>query len=167
DWETLRLPTDPSFNIAEKRAIFTELEFKSEIASLNHPFHPSNNGNFKAAEPAQNAVVAAIKTSQDSKNTANKQWHTVTSQADFDTLIQRLGAAKHFVIDTETTDVNWQHAELVGLSFALQSHEAYSVPVAHVDEMGNRIEQLTREDVLAQLKPILQNPQIGKIGQHL
>lgn len=167
DWETLRLPTDPSFNIAEKRAIFTELEFKSEIASLNHPFHPSNNGNFKAAEPAQNAVVAAIKTSQDSKNTANKQWHTVTSQADFDTLIQRLGAAKHFVIDTETTDVNWQHAELVGLSFALQSHEAYYVPVAHVDEMGNRIEQLARDDVLAQLKPILQNPQIGKIGQHL
>ncbi|MBD3728045.1 MAG: DNA polymerase I, partial [Moraxella osloensis] len=101
------------------------------------------------------------------KNPVDKQWHTVTSQADFDTLIQRIGASKHFVIDTETTDVNWQHAELVGLSFALQSHEAYYVPVAHVDEMGNRIEQLAREDILAQLKPILQNPQIGKIGQHL
>ncbi|MFO1383948.1 MAG: hypothetical protein U1E91_03190 [Moraxella sp.] len=105
-----------------------------------------------AAESAQNTIHTTqwskrLKLAKIAKNTANKQWHTITSQADFDMLIQRLGASKHFVIDTETTDVNWQHAKLVGLSFALQSHEAYYVPVAHVDEMGNRIEQLAREDV--------------------
>ena len=175
DWETLRLPTDPSFNLEEKRAIFTELEFKSEIASLNHPFHPSNNGSFNQDQPAQNAtknpVGEAIKTSQDRDNPIKKQWHTITTQADFDQLMQRLQAAKQFVLDTETTDVNWQKAELVGLSFALQSHEAFYVPVAHVNaditSGGNPIKQLNRDEVLAKLKPILENPAIGKIGQHL
>lgn len=167
DWETLRLPTDPSFNLEEKRAIFTELEFKSEIASLNHPFHPANNASFNHDQPIANPVVEAIKASQDGDNPIKKQWHTVTTTADFDQLIQRLQAAKHFVLDTETTDVNWQHAQLVGLSFALQSHEAFYVPIAHVDAVGQPIDQLNRDDVLARLKPILENPNIGKIGQHL
>ena len=163
DWESLRLPTDPTFNLEAKRQLFGELEFKGEIASLNHPFHPANNGNFNQTQAAQNPVVAAIKTSQGSAN----NWHTITTQADFDQLVQRLTTAQHFVLDTETTDVNWQHAKLVGLSFALKAHEAYYVPVAHIDEMGNRIEQLNCDEVLATLKPILENPQIGKIGQHL
>lgn len=163
DWETLRLPTDPSFNLEEKRAIFNELEFKSEMASLNHPFHPSNNGNFNPSHPSETSIIEAIKASQDSP----KNWHTITTQAEFNRLLIRLETAKHFVLDTETTNVNWQNAELVGLSFALQSHEAFYVPVAHVDGIGNHIKQLNREHVLANLKPILENPQIGKIGQHL
>ena len=72
-------------------------------------------------------MVEAIKTSQDSKNTANKQWHTVTTQADFDTLIQRLGASKHFVIDTETTGFNKLYDRIIEL--AAVRADAYFNPV--------------------------------------
>ena len=167
DWESLRLPTDPTFNLDEKRKIFTELEFKGEIASLNHPFHPSNNANFSQTNqnsPTQNAIVEAVKTSQ---NMA-KKWHTVTTQADFDELVKKLQSVPYFVMDTETTAIDWQVAQLVGMSFAVQSHEAYYLPFIHIDEHGHLLkENLNRDEILATLKPILENPQIGKIGQHL
>ena len=182
DWESLRLPTDPTHNLAAQRDIFTTLEFKKELASMNHPFHPSNQVASQAANQATNPLMddGAVQGNtgrypivgdviQPSANASqDSQWHTITSQADFDDLVARLQAAPHFVIDTETTNLNWQSAKLVGLSFALQAHEAYYVPVAHVDELGNLLDnQLRLEDVLAALKPILENPAIGKIGQHL
>lgn len=165
DWESLRLPTDPSFNLEAQREIFTTLEFKKELASLNHPFHPSNafDDAPSSASTGRYPVVGNVVATP-----PDKAWHTITEQADFDALVARLQAVPHFVLDTETTDVNWQTAELVGLSFALQSHQAYYVPVAHVDELGQRIApQLDRDTVLVALKPMLENPQIGKIGQHL
>ena len=48
----------------------------------------------------------------------------------FDSLVAQLEAAPHFVLDTETTTIYWREAEIVGLSFAVQAHEAR--PRAHV-----------------------------------
>ncbi|MFP5430035.1 MAG: DNA polymerase I, partial [Gammaproteobacteria bacterium] len=56
-------------------------------------------------------------------------------------------------------------AEIVGLSFALRAGEAWYIPLGH-DYMGAP-DQLSRDHVLSALKPILENPAIGKIGQHL
>lgn len=173
DWESLRLPTDPTANLEAKRQIFTELEFRSEIASLNHPLHPANQAGLSdATEMSAPAATKAYATSahQDIKPSLakDKAWHTITEQTDFTTLLERLENAPHFVIDTETTDVNWQRADIVGLSFALQPHEAFYIPLTHVDPDGNYLApQLSRATVLAALKPILENDKIGKIGQHL
>ncbi len=92
-------------------------------------------------------------------------YHTVTTEADFAALLHTLGTATVFCVDTETTSLDYMQAEIVGLSFALRAGEAWYVPVGH-DYMGAP-DQLSREHVLAALKPIMENPAIGKIGQHL
>ena len=180
DWRDLKINTDPCAHIDELRALYSELEFRNELASLDHPNHPANaNGNgaqsvadsqadaesqAQIAKSLQSSIIDNIK---DSK-THDKAWHTVLDEPAFDSLVTLLESAPHFVLDTETTSVYWRQAELVGLSFAVKAHEAYYVPLTHSlegDELTTK--QLDRNMVLTRLKPILENPSIGKIGQHL
>ena len=87
------------------------------------------------------------------------------SQADWDALFQRFKDAQQFAIDTETTSLDYRIAEMVGLSVAFDSKDAYYVPFIH--DYEGAPEQLNRETILAQLKPILENPSVAKIGHHL
>jgi DNA polymerase-1 len=96
---------------------------------------------------------------------AEVTYHTVSTKDDFNALLKKLSAAAVFCVDTETTSLDYMQAEIVGLSFAVRAGEAWYVPVGH-DYMGAP-DQLARDDVLSALKPILENPAIGKIGQHL
>jgi len=90
---------------------------------------------------------------------------TVFNEEQFLTWCERLKNSEGFAFDTETTSLNAQAAELVGLSFAIDAGEAIYVPVAH-SYMGAP-EQLDRDWVLTQLKPILEDPKLPKIGQNL
>lgn len=180
DWRDLKINTDPCAHIDELRALYSELEFRNELASLDHPNHPANanaNGAQSVADSQADAesqaqIAKSLQSSindniKDSK-THDKAWHTVLDEPAFDSLVTLLESAPHFVIDTETTSVYWRQAELVGLSFAVKAHEAYYVPLTHSlegDELTTK--QLDRNMVLTRLKPILENPNIGKIGQHL
>ena len=176
DWQDLKINTDPCAHIDELRDLYNELEFRNELASLDHPNHPANGAQSVAhsqadtesqAQIAKSLQSSAINDITDSKS-HDRAWHTILDEPAFDSLIQLLEAAPHFVIDTETTSVYWRQAELVGLSFAVQAHEAYYIPLTHSLE-GDELtaKQLDRDTVLARLKPILENPNIGKIGQHL
>lgn len=91
-------------------------------------------------------------------------YETILDQASFDRWLTRLQEAPLFAFDTETTSIYAQQAELVGLSFAISPHEAAYVPVAH-NYMGMP-KQLDRDDVLAALKPLLEDPKKLKIAQH-
>lgn len=180
DWRDLKINTDPCAHIDELRALYSELEFRNELASLDHPNHPANaNGNgaqsvadSQADAESQAQITKSLQSSiidniKDSK-THDKAWHTVLDEPAFDSLVTLLESAPHFVLDTETTSVYWRQAELVGLSFAVKAHEAYYVPLTHSlegDELTTK--QLDRNMVLTRLKHILENPNIGKIGQHL
>lgn len=83
-------------------------------------------------------------------------------------LIHQLKAVSYFAIDTETTDINWQKAELVGISVATANYEAYYIPVGHTGDFDILLEnQLDRDFVLNEFKPILEDVSIGKIGQHI
>ncbi len=176
DWEDLRINTDPSAFIDELRKLYTELEFKNELASLDHPNHPANGAQSMAETQAnaesQAQVAKALQSTKieniKSSKSQVKAWHTILDIPAFDSLIAQLEAAPHFVIDTETTSIYWRQAEIVGLSFAMQAHEAYYIPLTHSLE-GDELtaKQLDRGTVLARLKPILENANIGKIGQHL
>ncbi len=92
-------------------------------------------------------------------------YEVILTAPEFDSWCQRLANSEGFCFDTETTSVDAQQAELVGISFAVESGHAAYVPVAHSYEGAP--EQLSREQVLAALKPILENPAIAKIGQNL
>lgn len=90
------------------------------------------------------------------------QYDVITEDKALKSWIKKLKSAKTMAIDTETTSLDPRVAQLVGLSFAVTAHEAAYVPLAH-DEG----EQLPLDDVLAQLKPILEDPKIQKIGQNI
>ena len=183
DWEDLRVNTDPLQFIDELRGLYSELEFKNELASLDHPNHPSNvqigSDSIDSSKAASESQAQIAKTLQNQKQAAiiehikdskhhDKAWHTILDMPAFESLVAKLASADQFVIDTETTSVYWRQAELVGLSFAVEAHEAYYIPLTHAlegDELVSK--QLDRDTVLKALKPILENPKVGKIGQHL
>ena len=90
---------------------------------------------------------------------------TITDQAVFDTWLSHLEAAPLFAFDTETTSLNYMQAEIVGLSFAIEPGEAAYVPLAHLNPGLEG--QLDRDQILAQMKPLLESSAVKKVGQHL
>ncbi len=102
---------------------------------------------------------------QDPPAAAAGAWELVTGQAELDRWLARLQEAELFAFDTETTSLNYMEARIVGVSFAVTPGEAAYVPLAH-DYLGVP-EQLDRDSVLAQLRPLLEDEQLGKVGQNL
>lgn len=170
DWHDLKL-SNP--NVDQLRDLYTELEFRNQLQSLDHPNNPNNSAYqqtsqsiVKAEQKVEQVVTedhANLSSQDDQLGTAT--YHTVLTQDAWDALFQRMQHADHFAIDTETTNLDYRVAELVGFSIAFDAHDAYYVPVAH-DYEGAPV-QLNRETLLAQIKPILENEQIKKIGHHL
>ncbi|CAE6880767.1 DNA polymerase I [Pseudomonas marincola] len=91
-------------------------------------------------------------------------YQIILEQADFDRWLEKLNKADLIAFDTETTSVDAQQAQLVGLSFAVKAGEAAYIPVAH-SYMGVPT-QLDRDKVLKALKPILEDPKKAKVGQN-
>ena len=170
DWHDLKL-CNP--NTDHLRHLYTELEFRNQLQSLDHPNNPNTSA---YQQTSQNIVKAEQKTEQvvaeDHANLSSQDdqlgtatYHTVLTQDAWDALFQRMQHADHFAIDTETTNLDYRVAELVGFSVAFDANDAYYVPVAH--DYEGAPEQLNREQILAQIKPILENEQVRKIGHHL
>lgn len=91
-------------------------------------------------------------------------YETVLTQAQLDVWLQRLQQAGLFAFDTETTSLDYMAARLVGVSFAVTSGQAAYIPLAH--DYPGAPDQLNREEVLQQLRPILENKDIYKIGHN-
>ena len=95
-------------------------------------------------------------------------WHAdsrfLCSRRAFAAWLEKLRAAEVIAFDTETTSLDPQQAQVVGVSFSVSPHEAAYVPLAH-SYMGVP-EQLDRDAVLAALRPILEDPAKAKVGQH-
>lgn len=96
---------------------------------------------------------------------AEADYQTVLQQQDLDSWVKRLQQAELISIDTETTSINYMDAQLVGISLCLQTGEACYIPLAH--SYAGAPKQLERDSVLQQLKPVLHNPSIAKVGQNI
>ena len=92
-------------------------------------------------------------------------YELVLTQARFDAWLERLQGAGLIAFDTETTSLDPLRAEIVGVSFATESGYAAYVPLAH-DYAGAPV-QLGRDQVLAALKPLLEDARKDKLGQHM
>jgi DNA polymerase-1 len=92
-------------------------------------------------------------------------YECVLTQADFDKWLKRLHKAGAFAVDTETTSIDYMQAELVGISLCVEPDEACYIPLSHRYEGAP--EQLDKAAVLDALKPLLEDPAIGKIGQNI
>jgi len=113
-------------------------------------------------------LLAALDAS-DAPTPANDQvtgeYDTVLDDKSLDRWIERLQCAELFAFDTETTGLDYMRAELVGVSFAVESGKAAYVPVDH--RYPGAPDQLSRDEVLAKLKPLLEDAARAKVGQNL
>ena len=142
--------------------LYTELEFKGWIDEVQR-----ENKRLELAPPPPAAkpdaeappVVAAEPVAP-----VEAAYETILDKARFDVWLQKLKHAELFAFDTETTGVDAQQAQLVGLSFAVKPHEAAYIPLAH--DYEGAPQQLDRELVLNALKPLLEDPNKAKVGQH-
>jgi DNA polymerase-1 len=99
--------------------------------------------------------VTAIKT----------DYQTILTQAQLDDWLARLHQADIFAFDTETTHLNYTKAQIVGLSFAVEIGTAAYLPLTH--DYIEAPQQLNREAVLAQFKPLLEARNHAKVGQNI
>ncbi|MBK1874049.1 DNA polymerase I [Marinobacter sp. 1-3A] len=136
------------FREYELRGWTAELETKAPEAVLE--------GASKEPEAPSDTAAPAPK---------EKRYSVITNQKELDDWVSRLKNSELFAFDTETTSLKYMSAEVVGVSFAIEAGEAAYVPFGH-DYMGAP-EQLDRNDVLAQLKPLLEDPDLKKVGQNL
>ncbi|WP_179998601.1 DNA polymerase I [Acinetobacter sp. YH12239] len=158
-------------NVAELRQLYTELEFRNQLQSLDHPNNPNSAAYKQSSQVVAKSSTAtskiedqAVQTSVDDQ-LGEATYHTVLTPADWEKLFQRLTTEKRFAFDTETTSLDYRVAEMVGFSVAFDAQDAYYVPLAH--DYEGAPEQLDRDAILAQIKPILENAEIEKIGHHL
>lgn len=92
------------------------------------------------------------------------RYETLLTEADLNRWVEKLKQAKLFALDTETDNLDYMAANLVGISFALENGEAAYLPL-QLDYLGAP-KTLEKTTALTLLKPILENPTIQKAGQN-
>ncbi|HEY1227064.1 MAG TPA: DNA polymerase, partial [Ramlibacter sp.] len=95
----------------------------------------------------------------------NLQYETILTWEQLDALLPKLEAAELVALDTETNSLDEMVAEIIGLSFSIEPGVAAYVPLAH--SYAGAPDQLPREEVLARLKPWLEDGSRHKLGQHV
>jgi len=96
---------------------------------------------------------------------ADSSYQLILSKTDFDLWLLKLRGASIFAFDTETTSLNYMQARVVGVSFAVTAGEAAYLPFGH--DYLDVPDQLDEAYVLAELKPLLEDPDVKKVGQNL
>lgn len=131
-------------NVTELDKLFAQFEFKTWLAELSV--------NTPAAAISLQAQIAS-------------SYDVILTEAQFIDWLARLQQAELFSFDTETTSLDTQEAQLVGISFAIEPGQAAYVPVGH-DYLGAPA-QLSRDWVLEKLKPLLDSDHKKIIGHNL
>ncbi|POA85570.1 DNA polymerase I [Pseudomonas protegens] len=137
--------------------LYSLLEFKSWLDELQRD---AKRVELSGAE----ATPAAVPPQVVEQAPLELQYETILEQERFDAWLEKLKGAKLIAFDTETTGIDAQQAQLVGLSFSVKAGEAAYVPLTH-SYMGAPA-QLDRDSVLLALKPLLEDSKLLKVGQH-
>jgi DNA polymerase-1 len=127
------------------RELFSRLEFHSLFNKL-----PNNSG-----ADEQSATEPSLQKKNNGLN-----YNNITTDKDFQNFLTALKKQTIFSIDTETTSLNVREAKLLGISFSWEANVAYYL------NLGQQKKPVF-ETWLAELKPILLNEQIKKVGHNL
>ena len=141
--------------------------------NIDVPF-PFNTENFKYQTPDNTKLSKLFKDLEFRQlqqafprrsDLSNKNYRAIYDMSTLFDLIKRLEESEMFAIDTETTSKDPMKANLVGISFSMKPNEAFYIPCAH--DYPEAPAQIELESVLSQLKPVLENPDVKKIGQNI
>jgi DNA polymerase I len=125
---------------------------------------PSASAPAGGSAPASEVAAAAAPAAHP-LSVIERRYETITTWPDLERWITALSNTDLFAFDTETTSLDYMKAEVVGVSFCIEPGVAAYIPLGH--DYAGAPEQLDRARVLAALKPILENPERGKVGHHL
>ena len=146
---------------AQLQELYTRYELRAFLRQLT-------GGSTDAKAPGASAMAdasAAAPAAEALPTAPQRHYETVVNWEQFESWLTRLRAAPLFAFDTETTSLDYMNAQIVGVSFCVEPGVAAYVPLAH--DYAGAPEQLPRARVLAALKPLLEDPALPKLGQHL
>ena len=150
------------------RAFYEKYGFKGLARALRGGDASATAPTPTVAMPGQSGDLFA---DHSASNVAQEAQHrtvvydTILNWADFDHWLERLLKAPLVALDTETDSLDEVRAQIVGISFSVQPGEAAYIPLAHVGPDAPA--QLPLDEVLARLKPWLEDPKHAKLGQHI
>ena len=141
-------------------ALFKSFGFRSWLREVE------GNGQTMAAAPAQGDLLAsAPATVAVDPVVSSGNYEAILTDAELDVWLHKIMQARLVSLDTETTGLDGMTAQLVGISFAIETGHAAYLPLAH--HYAGAPDQLKREHALHKLKPWLESAQHKKLGQNL
>ncbi len=167
----------------DKRAMlefFTRMGFRSWLRELKTELEdgddasgdPGDEGKARKGGARPDAAAGADAGAHDAQGALfaadpppDKHYETILTDGQLDAWIAKINAAALTAVDTETTSLEAMRAQLVGISLCCEPGTAAYIPVAH--RYPGAPDQLSREHVLARLKPWLEDAGKAKVGQHL
>lgn len=164
-------PEQLTFGVANKDALieyFARYEFKRWLNEVMNGGESSvTNGSEQAVKlnPYQATPSANERENTVSVQIDRSQYQCLLELSELKRWIDKLNQAKCIAIDTETDSLDYMVAHLVGVSFALENGEAAYLPLRH-DYLGAP-QQVDFQTALSLLKPVLENPEIHKVGQNI
>ncbi len=128
-----------------------EMEFNRLLSQVISFYGEPKNKNFKEKEIIKKNNIVN-----------RKSYKTILKESQLDELIKKLNEKVVIAVDTETSSLNPQEADLIGISLCYDTNKAYYIPIGHKE-----ITELKKEIVLKKLKLILEDPSIKKVGQNI
>ena len=148
---------------------FGRYEFKRWLNEVMNGADSITNNNEQPTKINHYQATPAL--AQDNRDEAlpaiqidRSRYETLLTEADLNRWVEKLKQAKLFALDTETDNLDYMAANLVGISFALENGEAAYLPL-QLDYLGAP-KTLEKTTALSLLKPVLENPSIQKVGQN-
>ncbi len=145
-------------------AFYTRFGFKTWRKELEDaqaaPPPPVQGDEAPPGEPATPAATGA-----DAAGAIAKHYETIVSFDALDVWLARIAAAPLTAVDTETDSLDPMRAQIVGISFSVKPGEAAYIPLRH--SYAGAPDQLPFDDVLARLKPWLEDAAAAKLGQNI
>lgn len=148
---------------------FGRYEFKRWLNEVMNGADSITNNNEQPTKINHYQATSAL--AQDNSDEAlpaiqidRSRYETLLTEADLNRWVEKLKQAKLFALDTETDNLDYMAANLVGISFALENGEAAYLPL-QLDYLGAP-KTLEKTTALSLLKPVLENPAIQKVGQN-
>ena len=128
-----------------------DMEFNRLLSQAISFYGESNNKELK--DPISSKQTLKINT---------KSYQNILKEKDLDELIKKLNEKSVISVDTETSSLNPQEANLIGVSVSYAANKAYYIPLDH-----KNVKSLKKDVVLKKLKVILEDPSIKKVGQNI
>ncbi len=152
----------PSVDTPKLRELFERFEFKTWLREINGEAVAKDA---KAVTVRDRTYAASEQVSAELTSTEHALYETILTATQLREWLEKMMAAKLVCVDTETTGLDIMNARLVGMSFAIESHHAAYLPLAHV--YPGAPDQLNIAEALNTLKPWLESAHHPKLGQNL